>query len=218
MRITRRDLLKSGAAACLCGPLLGAAEGWDQLPAILARIQPPRFPAREFDITRFGAPANPANDSSAAIARAIEACSAAGGGRVVIPAGTFLTGPVRLKSNVNLHLASGATLRFSRDPSQYLPLVYSRFEGIECLNYSPFIYSDGQDNLAITGTGTLDGWCDHDHWWPWKDSAPRYRPQSPHRDGARRTCRSRSGNSVRDSISARPLSSPCGAATSSSRA
>jgi len=73
------------------------------------------------------------------VARAIAACHGAGGGRVVVPAGVWLTGAIHLKSNVNLHLAAGATLRFSPEPAKYLPVVLTRFEGIECMNFSPLV-------------------------------------------------------------------------------
>ena len=167
----RRDFLKTAAGATVLARPVGlaiAAEAWDQVPAILARIQPPRFPQRDFEITRYGATGDGAKDCTYAIAQAIAACNQAGGGRVVVPAGVFMTGPIHLKSNVDLHVASGATLKFVRDTSRYLPLVYTRWEGVECMNYSAFIYSYGQDNIAITGEGTLDGNCDCEHWWPWK--------------------------------------------------
>jgi len=163
--------MSSGAATLSVAGPLGYAAGvdpWSQAAAILARIRPPTFPKRDFEITRYGAVADGLKDCGEAIARAIAACNQAGGGRVVVPAGIFLTGPIHLRSNVELHIAPGATLRFSRDSRRYLPLVRTRWEGIECMNYSAFIYSDGQDNIAITGGGTLDGQCDCEHWWPWK--------------------------------------------------
>jgi polygalacturonase len=169
----RRDFLRSAAGVSMLAfarNLRSQQPGnlWDQVPGILARIRPPVFPKRDFEITRYGAVADGVKDCTGAVARAIAACSHAGGGRVVVPPGVFSTGPVHLKSNVELHIAAGATLRFLRDPKRYLPLVYTRWEGLECLNYSAFIYSDGQDNLAITGEGTLEGNCDCEHWWPWK--------------------------------------------------
>src|SRR5215469_17280538 len=169
----RRDFFRDAAGLSMLAGVRNlrsqqAGSVWDQVPAILARIQPPVFPKRDFDITRYGAAGDASKDCTNAIARAIDACSQAGGGRVIVPAGVFLTGPVRLKSNIDLHITAGATLRFVRDPKRYLPLVYTRWEGLECLNYSAFIYSDGQNNLAITGEGTLDGNCDCEHWWPWK--------------------------------------------------
>src|SRR3954468_592146 len=89
------------------------AVGWSDVPSILARIRPPVFPARDFPITDYGARAGGDFDNTEAIRKAIEACNRAGGGRVVIPSGTFLTGAIHLKSNVNLHVSEGATLKFS---------------------------------------------------------------------------------------------------------
>jgi polygalacturonase len=73
-----------------------------------------------------------------------------------------------LKSGVNLHLQSGATIRFSRQPAHYLPVVFTRFEGTELLNYSPLVYALDQENVAVTGAGTLDGQASSQAWWPWK--------------------------------------------------
>src|SRR4051812_9259433 len=137
--------------------------------AILARMKAPPFGDRDFSVTDFGAVAE--MDSSEAITKAISACNAAGGGRVVVPAGVWLTGAIHLKSNVNLHLAEGATLRFSPDPAKYLPTVLTRFEGIECMNYSPLIYALEQQNVAITGKGTLDGSANWETWWAWNDKS-----------------------------------------------
>jgi unsaturated rhamnogalacturonyl hydrolase len=156
---------KAGAAG---GAHAAAAPEWTQVPEILARIHAPQFPAREFSITDFGASTDGKSDSSAAIGKAVEACSKAGGGRVVVPAGEFLTGPIRLRSNVELHLEGGATLKFKTDPNAYLPAVFSRFEGMECYNYSPLIYAFGQENIAVTGEGTLDGQAGAGNWWSWK--------------------------------------------------
>jgi unsaturated rhamnogalacturonyl hydrolase len=140
---------------------------WSQLPSIVSRIKAPTFPARDFVITSFGAVANNGSDSTEAIRQAITACNAAGGGRVVVPAGTFHTGAVHLKSNVNLYISEGATLKFIPDPAKYLPVVLTRFEGTECMNYSPLIYAYEQENIAITGRGTLDGSASIDNWWNW---------------------------------------------------
>jgi unsaturated rhamnogalacturonyl hydrolase len=143
------------------------AVGWESVPAILARIKPPTFPARDFPITNYGAAAGGTSDSTDAIRKAVEACNRAGGGRVVVPSGVFLTGAIRLLSNVNLHVSEGATLKFSTDPAKYLPVVYTRWEGTELMNYSPFIYAFEQQNIAITGKGTLDGSASDENWWKW---------------------------------------------------
>ena len=141
---------------------------WRQVPGILARIVPPQFPARDFVITNFGAVADGNTDCSMAIKQAIAACVEAGGGRVVIPAGEFLTGAVHLQSGVNLHLETNAVLQFKTNCEAYLPTVFTRFEGIECFNYSPLIYAFGQKNVAVTGDGTLDGQADDSNWLGWK--------------------------------------------------
>ncbi|OAM90960.1 glycoside hydrolase family 28 protein [Termitidicoccus mucosus] len=151
---------------------------WTAVPGILARIKAPVFPDRDFVVTdvKFGAKLGGTHDNTAAIAKAIAACHAAGGGRVVVPAGLFLTGAIHLKSNVNLHVSEGATLLFSSDPTAYLPVVFMRWEGIECMNYSPLIYAFEQENIAITGKGTLDGGASLDNWWGWTKHGNSKRP------------------------------------------
>ena len=145
------------------------APEWKMVPEILARIVPPKFPARDFVITKYGAKPDGKTDCTAAIAKAIAACAKKGGGHVVIPAGEFLTGPIHLLSNVNLHLAAtNSVLKFSTDPKKYLPAVFTRFEGMECYNYSPLIYAFGQKNVAVTGPGTLDGQAEESNWLAWK--------------------------------------------------
>lgn len=124
-------------------------------PFAMEEIRECIFPAQDFSIADFGAVAGGEVSNTEAIARAIEACNKAGGGRVVIPAGEWLTGPIHFKSNVNLYLTEGATLRFTDNPSDYLPAVMTSWEGMECYNYSPLVYAFECENIAITGTGTL---------------------------------------------------------------
>ncbi|HNX48587.1 MAG TPA: glycosyl hydrolase family 28-related protein, partial [Thermoanaerobaculaceae bacterium] len=168
-------------ALAVAGDRGSAVDPWTRLPRILARIHPPSFLPRDFPITSFGAVGDGAADATDAVRAAVEACHRAGGGRVVVPPGDFLTGPVRLLSNVNLHLAAGATLRFSTDPSRYLPVVLTRWEGVELMNYAPLVSAFGQDNVAVTGEGTLDGQADATHWWPWKAKTGA-ESQKPDRD------------------------------------
>ncbi|WP_026235946.1 glycoside hydrolase family 28 protein [Echinicola pacifica] len=144
-----------------------SVDPWSKLDSIRALIQAPEFADREFSILDFGAKEGGEFLNTDAIASAISACNEAGGGKVIVPPGVFLTGAVHLKSNVNLHISEGAVLQFSRNPKDYLPLVRSRWEGMELMNYSPFIYAYQQENIAITGTGTLDGNADMENWWPW---------------------------------------------------
>ena len=115
----------------------------------------PIYPERDFDITDYGAMPSADEDCTDAIAAAIADCHKAGGGRVVIPAGEWLTGPIHFKSNVNLHLAEGAVVRFTDNPNDYLPAVATSWEGMECYNYSPLIYAYECENIAITGSGKL---------------------------------------------------------------
>ena len=153
----------------------GAAEehGWSRVPTILARIRPPRFPDREFPVTRYGATGDGVTDCSEAFRRAIAACTAAGGGRVVVRGGTFLTGPIHLRSRVNLVVDEGATIRFITDPRAYERFVLTRFEGVEMMGLSPLIYARDAVNVAVTGAGTLDGQASNEHWWNWNGN-PRY--------------------------------------------
>jgi len=169
---SRRDALLSAAAIAAApavpAPARAATDDWALAREIVARIKPPTFPARDFRITDHGADPQAVADSSAAITAAIAAAHAAGGGRVVVPPGDYVTGPIHLKSNVNLHVQKGATLLFKTDPKAYLPLVFTRWEGIGLMNYSPFVYAFEQENIAITGEGVLDGQCSREHWWIWK--------------------------------------------------
>jgi len=183
---TRRGLFRLlGAAAASAH--LRAGDAWERVPQILARIRPPVFPERDFDITRFGATGDGKTDCTAAFRRAIEACSAAGGGWVVAPAGRFLTGAIHLKSKVNLHVTRDAVVLFSPNPEQYLPVVFTRWEGTECMGYSPFIYAFEQKDIAITGAGTLDGQASAENWWAWTGSQ-RYggKPGAPSAAAARK--------------------------------
>ncbi|MEY4490053.1 MAG: hypothetical protein RIQ79_2561 [Verrucomicrobiota bacterium] len=160
------------------------ARGWQDYPAALARIKAPTFPARDFPITDFGAKAGDdaaPNANTAAIAAAIAAANQAGGGRVLVPAGVWRTGAVHLKSNVNLHVAKDATLLFSTNPADY-PIVHTRWEGVELMNYSALIYAFEQENIAVTGEGTLDGGSTADDWWSWNKKGDKPQKQKPARD------------------------------------
>lgn len=144
--------------------------GWDDLPSVLKNIAPPVFKNVDYNITKYGAKGDGVFDCTNAIKAAIIDCNKNGGGRVVIPEGKFLTGAVYLKSNVNLHVTKKAELIFTKDKSKYLPVVLTRFEGVECMNYSPFIYAYEEKNIAITGEGLLNGQGDSTNWWNWKGS------------------------------------------------
>jgi len=133
-----------------------AQQGWDALPSVLQHIHAPVFPDKNFPITNYGAKADGVTDCTNAIRQAIEACHQAGGGHVVVPDGKFLTGGIRLLSNVDLHLADGATLQFLINPAEY-PKTLVRHEGVERTDVAPPIYAFEQENIGVTGRGTLDG-------------------------------------------------------------
>ena len=102
------------------------------------------------------------------INQAINHVAANGGGHVIIPKGIWCTGAIHLKSNIDLHFEEGAVLNFSTNPKDYLPVVLVMFEGIRCYNYSPFIYGRDLENIAVTGSGVLEG--NGEAWWPWKQN------------------------------------------------
>lgn len=150
-------------------PAAAKAEGWDNatFQKILSSIKAPTFPDREVKVTSFGAsPSATAKANQHAINRTIALCSKRGGGRVVVPEGEYKTGAITLKSNVNLVIEKGAKLVFVFDKSLY-PIVKTRWEGMDCMNYQPCVYAYGEKNVAISGEGTLDGSGAPDTWWSW---------------------------------------------------
>ncbi len=154
--------------AMLLLPLVAQAQAWDQAQydQIERSIRQPQFANRDYVITRYGAsPKATAAKNQKAINAAILACSKKGGGRVIIPAGEWLTGAIRMQSHVNLVVSEGATLRFAFEPRLY-PLVKTSWEGLGCWNYSPCIYAYQATDVAITGRGTIDGNGSNDTWWP----------------------------------------------------
>jgi len=145
-------------------------EAPDPADKIISSIVVPKFPEKDFKIIDYGANGDGETDNSEAIKNTIAACSEAGGGKVIIPKGKFLTGPIHLKSNVNLHLEEGAEVLFTKEKSAYLPVVHTSYEGVELMNYSPLIYAYKQKNIAVTGIGTFNGQADNTNWWPWSGS------------------------------------------------
>jgi polygalacturonase len=136
------------------------------LPFELPAIPEPVFPKQIFDIRDYGAAPDGLPLNTAAFARAVTDCYTRGGGTIEIPPGNWLTGPIHLRSNIRLHLERGALVRFSTRFADYLPAVFTRWEGVECYNYSPFIYAIDCTNIAVTGEGTFDG--QGQAWWHWK--------------------------------------------------
>ena len=163
--------------ACLL-PALAPAQSMDEAFAQAAVLEKaialPTFGGGKYDIRSFGAMAdNPDHLNHTAINAAITACADAGGGMVVVPKGVFHTGPIALKSNVNLHLEAGAVLKFSTDAALYFPAILTRWEGIDCYNARPLIYAYRARNIGVTGAGSIDGSASNDNWWA-KSGAARY--------------------------------------------
>lgn len=176
---SRRQLLKGAFAASVVSAVTpisvmasslfsssATSNGWATAYKIIKDIIEPTFLANNYIVTDYFSEQD--GDYEHAFQKAIQACHGAGGGKVIVPPGEYLTGPIHLLSNVNLHLKEGATIKFVTDPKRYLPAVKTRWEGMEHMGYSPLIYAYGQTNIAITGTGILDGQGDNDTWWPWK--------------------------------------------------
>lgn len=111
-----------------------------------------------FTITDYGATTGEtAAANRTAINNTVAAAEAAGGGVVDVPSGTWATGAIQLDSNIELHLEAGATLAFSTSTSDYQPAVLTRWEGLDVMNWSPMVYALGATNVAISGSGTLQG-------------------------------------------------------------
>jgi len=127
-------------------------------------ISKTHFPDHVCNLSSYGGVGDGKTVNTKAFAAAIDDCAKDGGGQVVVPSGVWFTGPIKLQSNIDLEVQKGATILFSPNPSDYLPVVFSRFEGIEYYNYSPPIYANGCQNVAITGQGTLNGQGDI-NWW-----------------------------------------------------
>jgi len=135
------------------------AYSWNNLP----RVEKPVFKKDTFPITRYGAAADGITLNTRAINAAIDACSKKGGGVVLVPQGYWLTGPIVLQSNVNLHIDRAATLQFTADKDQY-PIVAGNWEGHPAARCQSPISGTNLENIAVTGTGIIDGNGDE---WRW---------------------------------------------------
>lgn len=167
--------LKTLLLALLLFPTLAFASGWNdqEYKQIEQSIQKPQLHERQFVISSFGAKTNAsAAQNQKAINRLISLVSRKGGGKVIVPKGTWNTGAIEMKSHVNLVLEEGATLKFAFDTNLY-PLVRTSWEGLACWNYSPCIYGYKVTDIAITGKGTIDGGGNNETWWP-MNGHPRF--------------------------------------------
>ncbi|HET9503228.1 MAG TPA: glycoside hydrolase family 28 protein [Hymenobacter sp.] len=152
------------------GAVLALAAARPALPttaAELPTVRQAQFKKDTFNLRQYGAVADGQTLNTSAFQKAIAACAANGGGTVQVPAGLWLTGPIVLQNNVNLHLANGALVQFTPDRTQY-PLVKTTWEGEEAIRSQAPISGVDLQNIAITGNGTFDG--NGDVWRPVKKS------------------------------------------------
>lgn len=127
-----------------------------------------------YDVTKYGAKRDSSQKATAAVARAIAAASKAGGGTIYFPAGKYLTGPIHLKSNITIFIDAGAELHFSDNFDDYLPMVESRFEGVDVKSFSPLFYAYKCENITIRGRGLING-----HGKKWWDFVMGYKKDQP---------------------------------------
>ena len=217
-------LLGCGGGSTVAAPVIdlvwGAGGAADKIVSSLAYLKQSYFGAADFMVTTYGAtattttavtslygvnsavstgadigPAAGSFDSRPAFLAAIAACNAAGGGRVVVPAGTwYCAGPIVLLSNVNFHLSANCTIYFSPNPADYAKdgpfacganghLYYSRWQGNDCINFGSPIYAYKAKKIAITGEGPtsilngqamkpfVEDGVNSTCWWTYKGSA-----------------------------------------------
>lgn len=152
---------------------LSVSEIQVKAPFDMPAVKMPDFSqCKTYNIIDYGAETGNQESISKALSQAIDKACNTGGGRVIVPRGEWITGPVHLKSGVNLHLMEGAVLLFSDNPSDYLPAVHTSWEGMECYNYSPLIYAYECKNVAITGKGELK--AKMDFWKRWFSRPPAH--------------------------------------------
>lgn len=186
MTLNRRQALTLGSAAFVGAVTLPAGKTsafgavdrgpmpvtpWQEAERIAKSVKRPRIPQRSRSVTEFGAVGDGTTDCTQAFKNGIATLAAKGGGRLIVPAGTYLTGAIHLESRIDLHVEKGATILFSTDPNAYLPVVLTRFGGEECMSFSPFIYAYGKHDIAISGQGIIDGQASITAWWPYTGKA-----------------------------------------------
>ena len=139
----------------------------DKVDQIIKRIQLPKFPSYKILVTKLGAKGDSISNSKPAFDKAMALCKNNNGGTIIVPKGIYtINGPIHFASNVNLHLEAGAKIRFGSNPKDY-PLVLTSWEGTMIYNYSPMIYANTVENIAITGNGIIDGEAKNT-WIKWK--------------------------------------------------
>ncbi|MCB0633232.1 MAG: glycoside hydrolase family 28 protein [Saprospiraceae bacterium] len=135
-----------------------ASSDENAIAEILSRINTPDLPDLELNLMDFGESEAILQNIRPALDSAVRTCAAQGGGKIVVPAGNYFSeGPIHLLSNIQLQFEEGAVVTFSQEPEDYLPVVFVRWEGVECYNYSPYIYAKDQENIIISGKVRFNG-------------------------------------------------------------
>jgi DNA sulfur modification protein DndE len=160
----KKALFVAGMLALASSPVFQASAA--DLPKLPA-VKTTSFKADTFSIAKFGAVADGQTLNTEAFRKAIEACNQKGGGVVLVPSGLWLTGPIELKNNVNLHLAKGSLVQFSANKADY-KLFKTNWEGVDAVRNQSPLYGADLENIAITGSGVFDG--AGDAWRPVKKS------------------------------------------------
>ena len=137
------------------------------LPFQMAEVKAPVIPNAKVTLTDFGAVGNGEVLCTDAFAKAIDQLYKMGGGHLVVPRGVWHTGPIVLRSNIDLHLEKGAVIQFAADESLY-PLIKTSFEGLDTRRCQSPLSANGATNISITGHGVIDG--NGQYWRPVKRS------------------------------------------------
>ena len=138
---------------------------YEGLPFKMTKVTRPVFPANEVNLTDFGAVGDGSSLCTEAFSKAIDALEKKGGGQLTVPQGVWFTGPITLKSNINLHLVKGAVILFSHELDLY-KMVNTSFEGLDTRRCQSPISGTNLTNVAITGEGCIDG--NGEYWRPLK--------------------------------------------------
>jgi len=158
-----------------------ADSAWTTVADIIKHIKKPEIKFNKLNILDFGAQSDGKFNNRMIIQGIIDSCHQKGGCKIIIPSGKFLTGALQLKSNINLHLEKDATLLFTTDTKEYLPLIKTHWEGMEIMNFAAPIFASESENISITGQGIIDGNADFSNWWQWsaenQHKLPHNRPR-----------------------------------------
>jgi polygalacturonase len=154
------------AAAALCATAQNDYSKYTQgLPFQMAEVKAPIIPDAKVTLTDFGAIGNGEVLCTDAFAKAIDQLYKMGGGHLVVPRGIWHTGPIVLRSNIDLHLEAGAVIQFAADESLY-PIIETSFEGLDTRRVQSPLSANGASNISITGQGVIDG--NGQYWRPVK--------------------------------------------------